>query len=286
MQHTEEMRYDEFMRRTFHSFYIACVLLFLTTHASYADPGTCTATKQDAGRGGFIAVVSQNNCSTGYEPKAQIINNSATCSCQTSASTSCSQNGASCKLNGECQTGSACSNFVCVGYTPGVTAFGQCQEQSQACGKLNAVCSTNADCQSGATCSTYTCWSLDGGRKMCEPGQQPAANPPANPAPMPNPCDNNGDYSSCDTALGSIAATPANFIRSAYTSILSMSGGIAVILIILSGYSMMTSQGNPEKVKAAQERLTAAIVGLLFIIFSFVILQVIGVDILALPGLT
>ena len=46
----------------------------------------------------------------------------------------------------------------------------------------------------------------------------------------------------------------------------------------------MTSQGNPEAVKAATEQLTSAIIGLLFIILSFVILEIIGVDILKIPG--
>jgi hypothetical protein len=46
----------------------------------------------------------------------------------------------------------------------------------------------------------------------------------------------------------------------------------------------MVSQGNPEKIQAAREQLTAAIVGLMFVVFSLVILQVIGYDILRLPG--
>jgi hypothetical protein len=46
----------------------------------------------------------------------------------------------------------------------------------------------------------------------------------------------------------------------------------------------MISQGNPEKIQAAREQLTAAIVGLLFIIFSLVIIQVLGYDILHIPG--
>ena len=46
----------------------------------------------------------------------------------------------------------------------------------------------------------------------------------------------------------------------------------------------MTSQGNPEAVKAAQEMIVSAVTGLLFIIFSYVILQIIGADILGIPG--
>jgi hypothetical protein len=44
------------------------------------------------------------------------------------------------------------------------------------------------------------------------------------------------------------------------------------------------SQGNPDQIKDAREQLTAAIIGLLFVVFSLVILQIIGVNILNLPG--
>lgn len=90
---------------------------------------------------------------------------------------------------------------------------------------------------------------------------------------------------SVDTGLGiPLATDPVNFVKSIFGIILSLSGGVALLLIILSGYKLMLSQGNPEKAQEAKETLTAAIVGLLFIIFSLVILQVIGVDILKIPG--
>lgn len=91
---------------------------------------------------------------------------------------------------------------------------------------------------------------------------------------------------SVNTAIGNISTDPAGFVKSIFSIVLGLSGGIALILIIISGYSFMTSQGNPEKVKAATERLTSAIIGLLFIIFAFVILQIVGVDILRIPGFT
>lgn len=66
---------------------------------------------------------------------------------------------------------------------------------------------------------------------------------------------------------------------------LGVGGGIAFLLIVLSGFQIMTSQGNPERLKAGQELLTSAIMGLLMIIFSVFILRFIGIDLLALPGL-
>jgi hypothetical protein len=92
----------------------------------------------------------------------------------------------------------------------------------------------------------------------------------------------NGSW--CDTAVGQISTGPWGFAKALFSVILGISGGIAIILIIISGYRLMTSRGNPEQVQVAKEQLTAAIVGLMFVIFSLVILQTIGVDILQLPG--
>lgn len=96
----------------------------------------------------------------------------------------------------------------------------------------------------------------------------------------------NGQCATVSTAIGEISTDPAIFVKYIFTVVLGLSGGIALILIIAAGYKLMMSQGNPEKVKGAGEQLTSAILGLLFIIFSFVILQVIGVDILRIPDFT
>lgn len=92
-------------------------------------------------------------------------------------------------------------------------------------------------------------------------------------------CDSTG----CDTAIGHIGTTPLAFIKGIFGVMLSLVGGIAVLLIIISGYRLATSRGNPEQVKGAQEQLTAAIIGLLFVIFSLVFLEVIGINIIGLP---
>ena len=60
--------------------------------------------------------------------------------------------------------------------------------------------------------------------------------------------------------------------------------GIAFLLIVYGGCMIMTSSGNPERLKAGQELLTSAISGLILLIFSIFILKVIGIDILGIPG--
>lgn len=94
------------------------------------------------------------------------------------------------------------------------------------------------------------------------------------------PCG--ADGKTCYTAFGNINLDPASLVKAFFGIVLSISGGIAVLLIILSGYRLIASQGNPEKIREAQEHLTAAIIGLLFVIFSFAILRFIGVDVLGI----
>jgi hypothetical protein len=88
----------------------------------------------------------------------------------------------------------------------------------------------------------------------------------------------------CDTALGPLPTDLPGLLTRIFSIALSIAGIAALGLIIASGYRLMVSQGNPEQVKGAREQLTAAIIGLLFIIFSLVILQIIGVNILKIPG--
>jgi len=46
----------------------------------------------------------------------------------------------------------------------------------------------------------------------------------------------------------------------------------------------MYSRGDKELISQARAQLTSAIIGLTFIILAYVILSVIGVDILKIPG--
>lgn len=113
----------------------------------------------------------------------------------------------------------------------------------------------------------------------------PPSDPPSPPSP---PCIQggwaNGQCKGLTTALGNLQTNPGEFITRVFAILLSFSGGIALLLIIRAGYVLMTSQGKPDQVQSGRDQLIAAVVGLAFLIFSLVILQVIGLDILHIPG--
>jgi len=65
---------------------------------------------------------------------------------------------------------------------------------------------------------------------------------------------------------------------------IGLGGGFAFLCIIYAAFMMQSSQGNPEKLKKAQEMITSCIMGLMLIIFSVFIMRLIGVNILRIPG--
>lgn len=89
-----------------------------------------------------------------------------------------------------------------------------------------------------------------------------------------------------NTAIGKVQTTTQGFIEDIFSFVLTLAGFGGIIVLIYSGYLIMRSQGDKEKIAAARETITSAILGLLFIIFSVVILEIIGVDILRIPGIT
>jgi hypothetical protein len=63
---------------------------------------------------------------------------------------------------------------------------------------------------------------------------------------------------------------------------IGVGGGIALILIFYAGFLIMTSSGNPEKLKAGKELMGAAITGISMILLSGFILRFVGIEILGL----
>lgn len=96
------------------------------------------------------------------------------------------------------------------------------------------------------------------------------------------PCDPNSP--SIKTAIGCIHTNPAEFAKDLLRFVIGISGGLAFLMMLLGAFQMLTSAGNPETLNAGKQRLTSAIIGLLMVIFAVLLLQIIGVGILAIPG--
>ncbi|MBI4033232.1 MAG: hypothetical protein HY377_01850 [Candidatus Blackburnbacteria bacterium] len=87
------------------------------------------------------------------------------------------------------------------------------------------------------------------------------------------------------TAIGCIPIGNTNeFAAWVLRWAIGISGGVAFLLMLFAGFQIMTAAGNPEKLQHGRELLTAAISGLILIIFSVFLLRLIGVQILNLPG--
>lgn len=179
--------------------------------------------------------------------------------------------------------------------TPSLTQ-GDCADSNQLCDTTNLP-----GAKPGASCSVYnyvysqtiidnrpfiiSCKANGNLGACCNTIVSPTPTLP----PPPPPCVTNaqGDCIGVNTGLGVLVPTGiTGAISVLFAVLLSIAGLASITIIILSGYRIMLSQGDPEKIKGAREALTSAIIGLLFMIFAVAILQIIGVQILQIPGFT
>jgi|GEM_PF-3559515 len=57
---------------------------------------------------------------------------------------------------------------------------------------------------------------------------------------------------------------------------------VGIFFIILSGYKLMTSEGDPQRTREAQEQLTSAIIGIIFILLSTTIIRIIMKEVIGI----
>lgn len=96
---------------------------------------------------------------------------------------------------------------------------------------------------------------------------------------MENEKEQNPNYGIV-TALGCVPTNITTLIGWIFKYAISIGGGIAFLLMVWGSFLLITSSGDPERLKQGQEILVSAGAGLLFIIFSTFLLRLIGVDIL------
>jgi len=137
---------------------------------------------------------------------------------------------------------------------------------------MDGRCVTCAPTESGCIFPDSSC------NQACGPGA-------AGKGIQPTLCKQGEPGEGIQTALGCIPTKdPTQFVGWLLKFAIGIGGGIAFLLIIFGAIKILTSAGNPENVKAGQEMITSALMGLLFIIFSLFLLQLIGVKILNIPG--
>lgn len=85
------------------------------------------------------------------------------------------------------------------------------------------------------------------------------------------------------TDLGCIPTDPGKLASAIFSIILGLAGGLAVIMIIVGGFKVATSQGNVDALQDGRDTITKAITGLAFILLATTILGIIGIDILGIP---
>ncbi len=83
-----------------------------------------------------------------------------------------------------------------------------------------------------------------------------------------------------DTALGNIRVTPSGLTMDILKLAVGVAGGVAFLLMIYGGFLFLISAGDPNKLQEATDTIMSAIAGLLMIIFSIFLLNLIGVRIL------
>lgn len=129
----------------------------------------------------------------------------------------------------------------------------------------------------------------------------PGSKPPSEPnCPPGQTCTTSSGGIRCDTsngdkidngdgiltAIGCVPTEPQKLIQGLFRVGIGLGGAAALLLMIGGAFQFITSAGNPDAIKSATETFTQAIIGLLVIIFAVLLLQVIGVDILNIPGFT
>ena len=85
------------------------------------------------------------------------------------------------------------------------------------------------------------------------------------------------------TGLGCIPTDPTGLVNKILEIAIGVSSGIALLLLISGALKVLTSSGDPKAVMEGKDTITSAIAGLLLILLSVAILNIIGINILGIP---
>jgi hypothetical protein len=72
------------------------------------------------------------------------------------------------------------------------------------------------------------------------------------------------------------AAQTESFIKSIITTLVGISGAVAVVFMVVGGFKYITSSGHPEKLDSAKRTLLFSGVGLVVVIAAYAIVDVVA----------
>jgi len=84
------------------------------------------------------------------------------------------------------------------------------------------------------------------------------------------------------TPFGVIQTSPQGIAAAILSLAIGVAGGVAFLLMIFGAYRLMFAAGNPESIQQGREVITAAVAGLILIIFAVFILRFLGVSVFQL----
>lgn len=227
--------------------------------------------------------------------------------------TVCGQNGGRCETSGVCNQNETNPAFQCGGYPSGTVC---CKQYTGSTNTVKFDCNNN-NCtptlnQNATFPNLGSCWNSGCEKVSCVNGScvsnsngEYLSTTECNLAgcgtfnsysnkvfcdlngnPTSNLLDANGNPNRFYTAIGCISAdnvTPFTLFLLSWGT--GVGGGVAFIFIVFASFLIMTSAGNPEKLRLGKVLLVSAISGLMLILLSVYILRIVGVNILNIPGL-
>jgi hypothetical protein len=69
----------------------------------------------------------------------------------------------------------------------------------------------------------------------------------------------------------------ADILSALLPYIFTLAGLVLFIMLIMGGFGMLTSAGSPEKMKAAQGKITSAVIGFVIIFISYWLMRILEI---------
>jgi len=86
-----------------------------------------------------------------------------------------------------------------------------------------------------------------------------------------------GSTTSITGPLGSSPVSIGSIITNAYQFILPIGGIALLVMIIIAGFSLLTSAGDAKKMEQGKQRLTYAVIGFIVVFIAYWLTQLMGV---------